>query len=71
MAPATCSRCGALVRSPAEQVEVRVEYRAVSSLRRLRTWRVRVVCRTCAMDEWMAHDFPNGQPAAEQGTLQI
>ena len=69
MVPATCSRCGDLIRSSADQIEVRTEYRAVSSLRRLRTWRVRLVCRVCAFDEWSAHDHPNGQPVAEQGGL--
>jgi hypothetical protein len=69
MGPTRCSRCGVLMRSPAEQVEVRIEYRAVSSLRRLRTWRVRVVCRGCAMQEWSAHDHPHGPPTSEQGTL--
>ena len=69
MASATCSRCGNLVRSRAEQVEVRVEYRSVSSLRRLRTWQVRMICRACAFDEWSQHDHPRGQPVAEQGGL--
>jgi len=68
MAPVTCSRCGDLIRRSAEQVEVRIEYRSVSSLRRLRTWRVRLVCRTCADDECAAHDFPHGCQG-EQGAL--
>jgi hypothetical protein len=67
--PVTCSRCGDLIRSTAEQVEVRVEYRSVKGLRRLRTWRVRMVCRACAMDEWTAHDHPHGRPTGEQEGL--
>lgn len=69
MAPIICSRCGDMLRSPAEQVEVRIDYRGVSSLRRLRTWRVRIVCRSCAMNEWSAHDHPHGEPLADQGAL--
>lgn len=64
----TCERCGELLRSTADQVEVRIEYRAVKSLRRLRTWRVRMICRRCALDECAAHDFPHGA-APEQGAL--
>jgi len=69
MAAMTCSRCGDLLRSTADQVEVRIEYRAVGSLRRLRTWRVRVVCRACAWAEFGAHDHPGGEPTVEQGGL--
>ena len=69
MAPVTCSRCGDLLRSSAEQVEVRVEYRGVSTLRRLRTWQVRMVCRGCAMDEWIEHDHPCGQAVVDQVAL--
>jgi hypothetical protein len=58
---AVCSRCAGLVRAAGDQVEVRVEYRSVTGLRRLRTWRVRVVCRACAMAEWQAHDRPGGR----------
>lgn len=54
--------------SMADQVEVRVEYRARGSLRRLRTWIVRLVCRDCAMAEWEHHDFPHGR-GGEQGVL--
>jgi hypothetical protein len=62
-----CSRCGDAASSH-DQIEVRVEYRSVRSLRRIRTWRVRMVCRSCAMAEWEAHDHPHGR-AGEQGAL--
>jgi hypothetical protein len=67
MHPATCARCGDLMRSP-EQIEVRREYRSVRGLRRLRTWRVALICRPCAMREWEHHDHPNGRHE-EQGAL--
>jgi hypothetical protein len=51
-----------------DQVELRTEYRSVVGLRRLRTWRVALICRTCAMDEWERHDHPNGR-GGEQGSL--
>jgi hypothetical protein len=54
--------------STADQIEVRIEYRARGSLRRLRTWIVRLVCRSCAADEWDHHDFPHGRSGA-QGIL--
>jgi hypothetical protein len=38
-----------VLRSADEQVELRVEYRSVKTLRRLRTWRVRLLCRECAI----------------------
>jgi hypothetical protein len=57
---APCSRCGNLMRSHDDQVEVRVEYRSIVGLRRLRTWRLRLICRACAMAEWEAHDHPGG-----------
>jgi hypothetical protein len=63
---ARCERCGAVLRSADEQVELRVEYRSVKTLRRLRTWRVRTLCRDCAMADWIAHDHP---PASTQGAL--
>lgn len=62
-----CSRCGEPTRS-ADQVEVRVEYRSVRGLRRLRTWHVRLICRACAMAEWVGHDDPHGEGGA-QGVL--
>lgn len=65
---APCSRCGGLMRSTADQVEVRVEYRSVRGLRRLRTWRVRLICRACAWAEWNAHDDPHSE-RGEQGVL--
>ena len=52
-----------------EQVEVRREYRSIVGLKRLRTWRLALICRACAMEEWSAHDFPHGRPDVEQGTL--
>ncbi len=55
-----CGRCGAVLRSADEQVELRVEYRSVKGLRRLRTWRVRLLCRDCAMADWVDHDRPAG-----------
>jgi hypothetical protein len=54
----TCGRCGAVLRSADEQVELRAEYRSVKTLRRLRTWRVRLLCRGCAMSDWLDHDRP-------------
>jgi len=69
MAPVTCQRCGDLLRSVAAQVEVRIEYRSASSLRRLRTWKVRTVCRMCADAEWSAHDFPGGRQSEQEPML--
>jgi hypothetical protein len=63
---ALCSRCGELMRSHEDQVEVRVEYRSVSGLRRLRTWRLRLICRRCAMAEWASHDHPGMAPADQE-----
>jgi hypothetical protein len=69
MAPlGTCSRCGDRLTS-ATAVEVRREYRALLNLSRVRTWRERLVCRGCALDEASAHDFPSGRPDVEQGRL--
>jgi hypothetical protein len=51
-----------------DQVERRVEYRSVATLSRLRTWRLALICRKCAMDEWEHHDHPHGRDS-EQGTL--
>jgi hypothetical protein len=65
---AACSRCGNLMRSRDDQVEVRVEYRSVVSLRRLRTWRRRMICRGCALAEWEAHDRP-GSALVDQERL--
>lgn len=53
----------------ADQVEVRREYRSVAGQRRLRTWRVALICRQCAAEEWVQHDFPHGRPDAQQGAL--
>ena len=63
-----CSRCGDRL-STATAVEVRREYRALSNLSRVRTWRERLVCRTCAFDEAEHHDHPHGRPDVEQGRL--
>ena len=62
----TCERCGAPIRSPWDAVEVRVEYRRMAKLSRLRTWRERLVCMTCAQGEWDHHDNPG---RVEQGGL--
>lgn len=64
----SCSRCGEPL-TTATAVEVRREYRALSNLSRVRTWRERLVCRRCALDEATAHDFPSGRPNVEQGSL--
>ena len=56
----TCETCGKPVRSPWDVVEVRQEYRRLAKLSRLRTWRVRLVCMSCAEAEWQAHDNPAG-----------
>ena len=61
---AKCERCGLLMRAADEQVELRAEYRSVVGQRRLRTWRVRLLCRRCAMDDWLAHDRPQGAQEA-------
>jgi hypothetical protein len=63
----TCSRCGDRL-TTAAAVEVRCEYRALSDLSRLRTWRERLVCRACAFDEAERHDHPRGRQG-EQETL--
>ncbi|MDA8314736.1 MAG: hypothetical protein M0010_06115 [Actinomycetota bacterium] len=63
-----CSRCGDRL-TIATAVEVRREYRALSNLSRLRTWRERLVCRGCAFDEAEVHDHPHGRPDTEQGKL--
>jgi hypothetical protein len=61
MAPlGTCSRCGGRL-TTATAVEVRREYRALRDLSRVRTWRERLVCRGCAIDEASGHDFPHGR----------
>jgi hypothetical protein len=66
--PAICDRCGELLRSSSEVVEERVELRALRSLRRLRTWRVRLICRACAETLAFEHDHPHGPPP-EQARL--
>jgi hypothetical protein len=66
-APALCERCGLRMAS-FDQVELRAEYRSVTGLRRLRTWRVALICRACAMDDFERHDHPHGR-AGEQGSL--
>jgi hypothetical protein len=57
-----CERCGALMRSADDQVEVRLEYRGRLDQCRLRTLQVRLICRACAEAEFAAHDRPNGPP---------
>jgi hypothetical protein len=66
MALGSCERCGAWVETPWDAVEVRVEYRRVAKLSRLRTWRERLVCMACAQAEWDHHDNPQH---VEQGAL--
>jgi hypothetical protein len=63
MSPRSCDTCGALLRFRPEQVERRVELRAARDQRRVRTWRVAVLCTTCANGEWAAHDA--GAPAPQ------
>lgn len=63
-----CDLCGSPMTSH-DQVEKRVEYRSIVGQRRLRTWRVALVCRPCASDEWDRHDHPSGRPDAQQGVL--
>lgn len=58
MAAGTCERCGARIGSPWDAVEVRTEYRRLAKLSRLRTWRERLICMTCARAEWDHHDNP-------------
>jgi hypothetical protein len=55
------------MRAADEQVELRAEYRSVVGRRRLFAWRVRLLCRRCAMEDWLAHNKPQG--AQGQGTL--
>lgn len=64
----TCSRCGEHL-TTSTAVEVRTEHRALRDLKRLRTWRERLLCRICATAEATAHDFPHGRPDAQQGSL--
>jgi hypothetical protein len=59
-----CGRCGTRFGALDEQVELRAEYRSVVGQRRLRTWRVRLLCRKCAMDDWLAHDGHASEPQA-------
>ncbi|HLW45142.1 MAG TPA: hypothetical protein VKR78_02920 [Acidimicrobiales bacterium] len=66
-AAAICSSCGLRIAAH-DQVERRVEYRSVVGLRRLRTWRLALICRRCAFDEWEAHDYPHGRYGT-QGSL--
>lgn len=61
---ANCDRCGVTMRALDEQIEVRVEFRSVKGLRRLRTWRTALLCRRCAMDDWLDHDKPQGSQEA-------
>jgi hypothetical protein len=65
--PAICERCG-LRMSSYDQVELRAEYRSVAGLRRMRTWRVALICRTCAMEDFERHDHPHGRQS-DQGSL--
>ncbi|MGH9291922.1 MAG: hypothetical protein ACRD0B_00210 [Acidimicrobiales bacterium] len=72
---ARCERCD----DPAAEVERRVEYRSLRDQRRLRTWRVELLCRQCTARDADEHDraglrgrhpglFAN-EPAADQGAL--
>lgn len=62
-----CDRCGEGVRNRYQLVEVRTELRALSSLRRLRTWRTSLVCRSCAEALAHEHDHPHGAGSEQQG----
>ncbi len=62
-----CERCGLRMTSR-ETVERRLEYRSIVGLERLRTWRLSLICRGCALEEWEAHDHPHGRQG-EQGSL--
>ena len=64
---ALCERCGLRMASY-DQVELRAEYRSVAGLRRMRTWRVALICRTCAMEDFERHDHPHGRQG-DQGSL--
>ena len=61
----TCSRCGDRL-TTSTAVEVRREYRALRDLSRVRTWRERLVCRGCALDEAEHHDFPHGRQGEQR-----
>ncbi len=67
MTTGLCQRCGLRMTSR-EMVERRLEYRSVVGLKRLRTWRLALICRACAFAEWEAHDHPHGRQG-EQETL--
>ncbi len=60
-----CSRCGERL-TTSTAVEVRREYRALRDLSRVRTWRERLVCRGCALDEAEHHDHPNGRQGEQR-----
>jgi hypothetical protein len=61
-----CDNCRDPLTSPWDTFEERVEYRRVAKLARARTWRIRLLCRSCAELVWRKHDNPSG---VEQGAL--
>lgn len=46
-----CERCG----SRGADVERRLDYRS-ASLKRVRTWRVELLCQDCAASDYLEHD---------------
>jgi hypothetical protein len=49
-----CERCGKRL-STSDAVERRVEYRRLRDLKRLRTWRVELVCGSCTAADIAEH----------------
>lgn len=69
MPTVSCGRCRAILRNRYDQVEVRTELRSVATLRRLRTWRTELVCRSCADGIAREHDHPGAMAPCEQEVL--
>lgn len=63
-----CDRCGVPTRA-GDAVAVWREYRVVGGRSGLRAWCDRTACRSCAGDEWAAHDQPVSVLSTEQGRL--
>ena len=61
-----CDNCQEPITSPWEAFEERIEYRRLAKLARVRTWKLRLLCRPCAELTWRQHDRPAG---AEQESL--
>lgn len=55
-----CDNCGKTITSSWDAFEERLEFRRLAKLTRERTWRLRLLCRPCAVLVWRQHDNPEG-----------